>query len=252
MSQKAEVKAKVKIALIGDYSPEVTAHVAIPKALDIAANALKSQKPELQKPELQNIDISYDWILTRNIPSDVTGLLADYAAIWCVPASPYENMDGALTAIRYARENNLPFLGSCGGYQHAILEFTRNVLGHADAGHTEIDPDTPFPLLSALSCSLIEAHGSIELQTDSLVAGHYGKTSFSEQYRCSYGFNPEYISLFDDTDLVISGHDATGEPRVVELRSHPFFIGVAFQPERSALQGLEHPLITSFVTAASL
>ncbi len=236
-------KAQLKIALIGDYSPDVTAHVAIPKALDIASAS----------PELQDFDVSYDWILTRNIPEDVTGLLADYAALWCVPASPYENMDGALAAIRYARENNLAFLGSCGGYQHAILEFTRNVLGHTDAGHTEIDPDTSFPLLNALTCSLVEAHGTIEFQKNSLVAKHHeGITTVSEQYRCSYGFNPEYVGLFDDTDLRISGHDATGEPRVIELQNHPFFIGVAYQPERSALQGLEHPLITAFVKAASL
>lgn len=236
-------QAKLKIALIGDYSPDVTAHVAIPQALDIASKV----------PELQDYDLSYNWILTRNIPNDVTALLADYSAVWCVPASPYENMDGALAAIRYARENNLAFLGSCGGYQHAVLEFARNVLGHSEASHTEIDPDTSFPLLNALTCSLVEAHGTIKFQEDSLVAKHHkGSTTVTEQYRCSYGFNPDYVHLFDNTDLVISGHDATGEPRVVELRNHPFFVGVAYQPERSALQGLGHPLITSFVKAASI
>ncbi|MEQ8390761.1 MAG: CTP synthase [Thalassospira sp.] len=229
----------IHIALIGDYNPDVTAHQAIPKALEIAGDQIASP-------------ITFDWIATTSFDGvDANVVLGRYDAIWCVPASPYQSLDGALAAIRYARENKVPFLGSCGGYQHAILEYAHNVLGLSNAANAEIDPDAQMPLIAPLTCALIDQDGGIDLVQGSLIHAHYGIDEISETYRCSYGFNREYAGILDGRDLVISAWDRDGDPRAVELKDHPFFIGTAFQPERSGLRGVAHPLITAFVQAAA-
>src|SRR5688572_1797490 len=103
-----------RIALIGDYSPDVPAHHAIPIALDLARAELSAS-------------IDWEWVATRQL-SDAPRDLAGFSALWLVPGSPYENTDGALAAVRLARESKHPFLGTCGGFQHALIEFARNVL----------------------------------------------------------------------------------------------------------------------------
>jgi CTP synthase len=161
-------------------------------------------------------------------------------------------MEGALGAIRFARETGLPFLGTCGGYQHAILEYARNVMGYHDAANAEVDPATTMPLIAPLACALVEKNGTILFLPRTRIRAIYGSESAEEPYHCSYGFNPRYAALFDKSEMVVSGMDAGREPRSIELSTHPFFLGTAFQPERSALNGETHPLITEFVRASQL
>ena len=227
-----------RIALIGDHNPEVTAHVAIPKALEIAAQ--RSGHP-----------VEWAWIHTTDLTGRAADALADFEAVWCVPASPYASMEGALDSIRHARESGLPFLGTCGGYQHAILEFARTVLGHAEADNAEVNPDAEMPLINALVCALVEQSGEILFTEGSRIADIHGGTRVTEKYHCSYGLAPQYAGLFDGSALKITGADAEGDPRAFELQGHPFFIGTAYQPERSALVGEPHPLIDAFVAAAA-
>ena len=127
------------IALVGDYDPTVTAHIAIPKALELSAQALSCK-------------LEYHWLGTETIAN--AEMLEPFDALWCVPASPYKSMQGALTAIRFAREKPIPFLGTCGGYQHALLEFAQNVLGYQEADHAETNPEAIMPLVAPLSCAL--------------------------------------------------------------------------------------------------
>ncbi|WP_336232313.1 CTP synthase C-terminal region-related (seleno)protein [Thalassospira sp. CH_XMU1458] len=228
----------VTIALVGDYNPNVTAHQAIPKALDLAAENL-------------GLTVTFDWVATSDIDCPDAQALDGYNGIWCVPASPYQSFDGALAAIRRARENRIAFLGTCGGYQHAILEYARNVLGLADAANAEIDPDASLPLIAPLSCALIDQDGGIDLAEDSVIRDVCTTAHLTETYRCSFGFNPEYAHVLDGRDLRIVAWDQDRDPRAVELRGHPFFIGTAFQPERAALRGEDHPLINAFVRAAA-
>jgi CTP synthase (UTP-ammonia lyase) len=230
--------AGIRIGLVGDFNPSVTAHQAIPKSIQLAA-------------EKTGCEVEAAWIMTRTIGADPAPLLQDFSAIWCVPASPYENMEGALAAIRYARESGVPFLGTCGGFQHAILEYARNVLGFNDAEHAENDPESHFALIAPLSCSLVEKDGEIIFVEGSRLKAIYGVDEIVEQYHCNYGLNPEYISLFDETPLHICGHDRAGDVRAMELDGHPFFFATLFQPERSALTGNPHPLITAYVAAAA-
>jgi CTP synthase (UTP-ammonia lyase) len=229
------VRPHLQIAPVGDYDATVTAHLAIPKALDLCSQSL-------------NIDLEPHWLGTETVTD--AKMLESCNAIWCVPASPYKNMEGALTAIRYARENQLPFLGTCGGYQHALLEFAHNVLNHKEADHAETNPDATLPLVAPLSCALIETAASVTMKEGSRLAELYGEREVTEMYRCRYGLNPQYVSLFENSGLIISAVDENNEPRAIELVSHPFFIGVGFQPERSGLKSEVHPLITTFLKTA--
>lgn len=226
----------IRVALVGDHDSRVTAHRAIPKALEIAGRET-------------DCVVESTWIATEELEGDVEGRLKAFGGVWCVPASPYKSMDGALAAIRWARERDVPFLGTCGGYQHAILEFARNVLRYNEADNAEVNPNASMPLVAPLSCALVEVSAEIFLAPNSKAAKLYGATCTTEQYHCSYGMNPRYVSIFDNSELVITGEDSVGEPRVVELKNHRFFIGTAFQPERSALNGDPHPLVSGYIRA---
>ena len=224
----------IRIALIGDYDPQVTAHQAIPLALGMAA-------------EHAGLDVQFQWLATDRIDNDTP--LADFDGFWCVPASPYRNEAGALRAIRFAREQQRPFLGTCGGFQHAVLEYARNVLGWGDAEHGETSPDATRALLTPLTCSLVEAVDSIHLVEGSLIAKAYENSEIREGYRCRYGVNPEFEPALLSQQLCAVGHDSSGDLRAVELRGHPFFVATLFQPERAALKGLLPPLVSALIEA---
>lgn len=228
----------VRIGLVGDRSPAVRAHGAIPVALELAGRAL-GVTPEPV------------WLSTRELHGVSTDALAPFAGVWCVPGSPYESMDGALTAIRAAREQGLPFLGTCGGFQHALIEFARNVLGLRDADHAESNPDAAMPLVGALSCSLVGMRGKVTLTEDSRAARAFGRTESTEAYHCNYGLNARYRHVLDGAALRITGEDEEGAVRVVELTGHPFYMATLFQPELSASTGQPHPLVQAFLAAAS-
>ncbi len=224
----------IRIALIGDYDPQVTAHQAIPVALGMAAEQLK-------------LNVQFQWLATDHINTDA--VLEDFDGFWCVPASPYRDMDGALRAIRFAREQQRPFLGTCGGFQHAVLEFARHVLGWEDAEHGETHPGAARALLTPLTCSLVEAVDSIHLVEGSLIANAYETTEIREGYRCRFGVNPAFERELLTQQLQAVGYDSQGDMRAVELKGHPFFVATLFQPERVALKGILPSLVRAFIKA---
>ncbi|WP_339449628.1 CTP synthase C-terminal region-related (seleno)protein [Pseudomonas sp. EA_5y_Pfl2_R50] len=226
----------IRIALIGDYDPQVTAHQAIPVALGLVA-------------EHFDLSVQFEWLATEQIRADTP--LAPFDGFWCVPASPYRSEDGALRAIRFAREQLRPFLGTCGGFQHAVLEFSRNVLGWMDAEHGETSPDSARAVLSPLTCSLVEAVDSIHLVSNSLIAKAYETSQIREGYRCRFGVNRLFEAALLNDQLQAVGHDSSGDLRAIELKDHPFFVATLFQPERAALKGLTPPLVRAFVEACA-
>ncbi|WP_223503461.1 CTP synthase [Pseudomonas sp. BF-R-24] len=226
----------IRIALIGDYDPQVTAHQAIPVALEMAA-------------EHSGPNVQWQWLGTDEIHVETP--LHTFDGFWCVPASPYRSMDGALLAIRFAREQRRPFLGTCGGFQHAVLEYARNVLGWSDAEHGETNPDAARALLTPLSCALVEAVDTIDLLEGSLLAKAYESTEIREGYRCRFGVNPQFERELLKRELHAVGHDSEHELRAVELSGHPFFVATLFQPERAALKGVLPPLVGAFVEACA-
>lgn len=224
----------LRIALVGDQDPQITAHQAIPLALERAAADIGAK-------------LKYQWLATQQLTH--AEQLEGFDGIWCVPGSPYRNIDGALLAIRIARERQRPFLGTCGGFQHAVLEYARHVLGWADAEHGETAPDAKRALLTPLSCALVEERDSIELHAGSRIAQAYGTHSIEEGYRCRYGVNPNFASALLSGALRPCGRGSAGDLRAVELHGHPFFVATLFQPERAALQGRTPPLVSALLQA---
>ena len=224
----------LSIGLIGDRSPEVKAHRAIPAALELVADKL-------------GLDLRYEWIATDSIAS--ADRVAGYDGMWCVPGSPYRSMDGALLAIRHARERGIPFLGTCGGFQHAVIEYARNVLGWLDAEHGESAPGAGRAVISLLACPLVDVAGPIRLIAGSRAAAAYGVERAIEDYHCSFGLNPEFRAALAGGPLAVSAVDDDGAVRALELANHPFFVAMLCQPERIALRGSIPPLVSAFVTA---
>ena len=229
-------KASVRIALVGDYNDTVPAHQAIPRALSLAADMLAT-------------NITFTWLPTKDITS--SSVLVPFHAFWCVPASPYRSMDGALQAIEFARSQQRPFLGTCGGFQHAIIEYARNVLGWSDADHGETAPLAERAVIVPLACALVETTDRIRLRSNSRIARIYGCSEITEGYRCRYGLNEAFQASLVSGALQIGAEDDAGEIRAIELNDHPFFIATLFQPERKALVGQIPPLAAAFVQAAA-
>jgi CTP synthase (UTP-ammonia lyase) len=226
----------VLIGLVGDRDLSVPAHRAIPLALNQASETL-------------DLKVGFEWVPTDDIHS--VSRLSGFDGLWCVPASPYRSMDGALLAIRHSREQSMPFLGTCGGFQHAVVEYARNVLGWADADHAETSPGSSRAVIAPLACALVEATRTVRLFPGTRIASAYGAGVATEGYRCSYGLNPEFQAALIAGPLRAAADDDTGEVRALELDEHPFFVATLFQPERAALAGRLAPLVVSFVKACA-
>ena len=225
------------IALVGDYDPEAKAHQAIPLALALAC-------------EQREGPCEWTWVHTATLGDDPSGQLAAFDGLWCVPASPYANTNGALAAIRFARQTGRVFLGTCGGFQHALLEYADAVWGVVKPAHAELDPAAVDPVIAPLACSLVEQSGEIRFEAGSRLAVIYGVPAALENYHCRYGLGSGYHDRLSSGPLRVSGRDASGDVRAVELDGHPFFFATLYQPERSALMARRHPLVNAFVEAA--
>jgi CTP synthase (UTP-ammonia lyase) len=229
------MRTSCRIALVGDYNPSVPAQQAIPLALSLAAQHYQ-------------VTVEAVWVHTAQI-EDAEAALAGCHGVWSVPASPYRNTQGALEAIRVARERAIPFLGTCGGFQHALIEYARNVKDMIEADHSETNPHASLPLIVPLTCSLIEKEMDLVLAEGSLLYRSYGMPRIVEGYRCSYGPNPNYERELFAGPLRATARDPDGEVRGAELSGHPFFVGMLFQPERRSLKGELSPVIRDFVGA---
>jgi CTP synthase (UTP-ammonia lyase) len=230
------MKGRVTVGLVGERSDSVPAHLAIPQALENAAETL-------------GIAVAYEWVPTDRIRS--ASRVASFDGLWCVPASPYRSTEGALIAIRSACEGRIPFLGTCGGFQHAVIEYARNVLGWQDAAHAEMDSTSTVAVISLLSCPLVNVGGSVQLLAGTRIATAYGTDEATEVYFCRYGVNPDFRASLTAGPLREAARDDTGDLRAVELDDHPFFVATLFQPERAALLGKPAPLVNAFLAASA-
>ncbi|MCT9931011.1 hypothetical protein N5079_12360 [Planotetraspora sp. A-T 1434] len=220
-----------RVALVGDRSPSVQAHARIPSLL----GALY---------ERDGLTLDAYWIPTTEA-EDLEG----FDGIWMVPGSPYRSEAGAVNAARAAREHGIPFLGTCGGFQHTLLEYARNVLGLSVA-HAENDPDAADFLLLPLACSLAGHEEAVRLAPGSLAEKVIGAERTLEKYSCSFGLNPDYLSVLEEGGLRFTGRDDAGAVRVLELPGHPFFLAALFQPELAGDGTRPHPIITAFASAS--
>ena len=223
-----------RLALVGDRSESVRAHAKIPVLIDALATGTDSA-------------IEIYWLRSTDItgPHDVAG----FDGVWVIPGSPYLNPDGALAAIRAARTGRIPLLGTCGGFQHVLLEFARNVCGLTAVEHAEENADAAEPLIVPLECSLYGQESTVVIAPGTVAARAMGSGQTTERYFCGYGPNADYLEILQRHGLVFSGRDEHGQVRVAELPDYPFYMASLFQPELSSDPTWVHPLIAAFAAA---
>ena len=224
---------QLRIGILGDYNPSNPTHVATSLGLTHAAHAL-------------NLEADPVWLAT-----DQTHDFAEFHALFASPGSPYRSLEGALLGIRYAREHDVPFLGTCGGFQHAILEYAHNVLGIRDAAHEESDPYASVLFVTRLVCSLVGKTMSVQIEPNSLAAESYGVGSAEEQYYCNFGLNPAYRKILQDGGLRFSGQDQDGEVRILEVPGNRYFVATLFVPQARSTRDHPHPLLVRYCRAAA-
>ena len=228
----------VRVGIVGDRDPNNVTHIATDEALHHAGASL-------------GVAVETEWLPTDFLEGRAAGSVRRLDAVLCSPGSPYRSFDGALEAIRVAREENVPFIGTCGGFQHAVIEYARNALGFPEAGHTEYDPASPNPFISSLSCSPYGQRMRVNIRPGSMTHAVYGGLVAEEEYRCNYGLEPGSRGLLEEGGLSVSGTDPDGEVRVLELPGHPFYVATLFVPQHRSSAGKPHPLIAAFLEAAT-
>lgn len=231
--------AQAKVGIIGDFNRDNQSHLKTNEALAHSAAS-------------RGIDLKTEWLPTETLENGLEEKLSGFDGLWCAPGSPYRSMQGALNAIRFARERSVPFIGTCGGFQHAVIEYARNVLGITDADHEESNPYASKLIISKLVCSVFDKTLTVKIKPGSRAHAFIGRDELHEYYYCNFGLDPAYADAIDLGGLRITGADDNGEARIVELRSHPFFIATLFLPQFSSTESEPHPLILSFLEAATV
>ena len=239
---------EVRIGLVGKYVELKDAYKSIAEAF-IHAGVANECKVRLE------------WIHSEKIDEDnVASKLGHLQGVLVAPGFGDRGIEGKITAIRFVRENNIPFLGICLGMQCAVIEFARNVLGWKDAHSTEMNPNTKHPVIDFMeSQKKITAKGgtmrlgeySCQLEKGSKAYQLYGKSRIGERHRHRYEFNNKFLKDFTEAGLIPSGTNPdNGLVEIVEAKNHSWFVGVQFHPEYKSTVENPHPLFVRFVKAA--
>jgi CTP synthase len=241
-------KSKVTIGLIGKYIELQDAYKSILESF-VHAGAMNECK-------VQIVNVHSEFITAENVGEK----LGTLDGLLVAPGFGHRGVEGKIVAVKYARENNLPFFGICLGMQMAVIEFGRNVLGISKAHSTEMDPDTPDPVIDLMEeQKKITAKGGTmrlgsypcELKEGTLAREIYGKPAISERHRHRWEFNNKYLQQYENAGMTASGKNPeSGLVEIVELTSHPFFIGVQYHPELKSTVENPQPIFVHFVKAA--
>jgi CTP synthase (UTP-ammonia lyase) len=172
-----------------------------------------------------------------------------YDGLWVVPGTPYRDEEAALEAIRFAREAEMPILGTCGGFQHMALEYARNAAGMTGAAHAETDPDGEDLIIEPLACSLVGQERTIRTVPGTRLADICGAEPFTGFHFCNYGLAP---GVAERLELVVNAHADDAGVEGFELSDHRFYMGTLFQPQvGTSATGVVHPLVTALIEAAA-
>jgi CTP synthase len=241
-------KSKVIIGLIGKYIELQDAYKSILESF-VHAGAMNECKVQILNVHSESIT-----------PENVAEKLGNLDGLLVAPGFGHRGIEGKITAVKYARENQLPFFGICLGMQMAVIEFARNVLGLAKAHSTEMQPDTPTPVIDLMEHQKkITAKGGTmrlgaypcAIKEGTLAKAIYGKSLISERHRHRYEFNNEYLQQFEDAGMIASGENPeSGLVEIIELPVHPFFIGVQYHPELKSSVENPQPIFVNFIKAA--
>ena len=241
-------KHTVNIGLIGKYVEMQDCYKSILEAF-IHAGATNETKVNVVSIHSEHID-----------SANVADKFKDLDAILVAPGFGERGIEGKIAAVQYARENKMPFFGICLGMQMAVIEYSRNVLGYADANSTEMNENTAHPVVNLMEeqKTITDKGGTMRLgawkcdiKPGTLAYKVYGETAISERHRHRYEFNSAYAEALDKAGLKASGTNPdTGLVEIVEIEDHPFFIGVQYHPEYKSTVANPHPLFVDFVAAA--
>jgi len=241
-------KSKITIGLIGKYVELQDAYKSILESF-IHAGAMNEVKVNI-------VNVHSEFITAENVADKLEFL----DGLLVAPGFGSRGIEGKIIAVKYARENNLPFFGICLGMQMAVIEFARNVLGLTDAHSTEMNPDTTNPVIDMMEeqKKISIKGGTMRLGSypctilaGSLAEKIYHSTSINERHRHRFEFNNAYLERMESAGLVASGKNPeTGLVEIVELPNHPFFIGVQYHPELKSTVESPAPLFVSFIAAA--
>ena len=224
----------MKVGIVGDFSPEYPSQLATNNAL-------------MHSSRKQGVSVEYRVIPTATISKQMDTIKETYQGFWIGPGFP-DSIDGVLSIIEFARENNVPLLGTCGGFQYIIMEYARNKMMLENAGHEERDPHSNQLIISKLSCSLVGQKGEVIIKKSSRIFEIYQEENVIEEFRCNYGLSPEYEKQIHEAGLRIVGTDSMGNPRIIELPEHKFFIGTLFVPQLSSSSDSTHCIVDEFIT----
>jgi CTP synthase len=253
---RANPEAEVRIAMVGKYIDLKDAYMSLNEALRHAGIQTRTR-------------VNIDYIESENIQTEGTGCLQEVDAILVPGGFGERGIEGKIAAVKFAREKKVPYLGICLGLQVAIIEYARHVVGLAGAHSTELNPQTPHPVI-ALITEWQDRDGTLQARTatsdlggtmrlgaqtcfvedGTLAKSIYGKREISERHRHRFEFNNRYLKQISDAGLVFSGFSRDGLAELIELPSHPWFFGTQFHPEFTSNPRDGHPLFTSFINAA--
>jgi CTP synthase len=241
-------KHTVNIGLVGKYVEMQDCYKSILEAF-IHAGAANETKVNVISIHSEHLD-----------PSNIAEKLAGLDGVLVAPGFGKRGIEGKIEAVRYVRENNIPFFGICLGMQMSIIEYSRTILGYKDANSTEMNENTPHPVVNLMEDqkTVTDKGGTMrlgawkcEIKPDSLAHKIYGKTEISERHRHRYEYNSAYVEQLQKAGLIASGvNPDTGLVEIVEIENHPFFIGVQYHPEYKSTVANPHPIFVSFVAAA--
>jgi CTP synthase (UTP-ammonia lyase) len=245
------VSQAVRIGILGDFNPEFPSHHATTDSLQHAAHKL-------------NLKVESQWIPTPSLTNaDSENILESFDGLWASPGSPYKSFDGMLKGIEFARRRDWPFLGTCGGFQYALIEFARNVLGIADADSAENNSGSKNIVIYPVACAVSNRKGGapklsgkvpeIRLRPGSYLQSFYGKDKeiVAEEFFCNFEVNPDYEWCAMEAGFSVVARGAQGEIRALESPNHQFFLATLFQPQLSSTEKNPHPVTLAFIQAAA-
>jgi CTP synthase len=237
-------RRKVSVAVVGKYADLKDAYKSIDESLNIAANALRARA-----------EVGYLGAEDK----DLLKKIKNFDAVLVPGGFGNRGIEGKIKSIKYARENNIPFLGICLGMQCCVIEASRSLAGLRGANSAEFDKNTRYPVIKMLDGQKnIKYRGGTmrlgnyksEIKKGTLASRAYGKQYIEERHRHRYEMNPEFVKTLEAAGLFVSAYHKGILPEIVELKTHPFFIGVQFHPEFGSRPMKPHPLFSAFIKAA--
>ncbi len=249
VNKELALKEEVTVALVGKYTELKDAYLSIVESFNHAGI-------------FNNVNVKIRWIEAIDLEqnNDIAPFFAGVSGILVPGGFGERGIEGKIEAVRYARENNIPYFGICLGMHMAVIEFARNVAGMTGAHSTEQDSKTPYPVIDLLpeQRNISNMGGTMrlgaydcQLVPGTRTAEAYGENMISERHRHRYEFNNEYLDIYKKNGMIIAGINPDKDlVEIIELKDHPWFVGVQFHPEFKSRPLRPHPLFREFIKAA--